>query len=475
MLWNMGRWLILCFSLTSWLNAREQEVAFVDVTVVPMDQEQIRPHQTVIVGAGRIARVGPSTSVKVPHGAMKIDGQGKFLMPGLADMHVHLIRRALRVNSAASPSNGSSAHTLFPASASSEHEHENQALGLLFIANGITTVRNMWGDPAVDAFAKETNSGSVLGPHIYSTGPITDGNPYFWEGSRVVETQAQAEAAVRQDKDAGYIALKVYSGLSADAYHWLVSAARAQSLPVVGHVPDAVGLQGVIAARQNSIEHMDGYMVALQPDPAAAANASWQTLMEKADLSKLPPLVESIRAAGIWTCPTLDLDRVLPDDAEWQRRIGLTPPAIIERYRKMTPQWHADPERTRRIFQFEVSITRALHQGGARLLLGTDTPKLTVLPAFSLHDELQNLVEAGLTPYEAIRAGTSDAAIFLHQENEFGTVAMGRRADLLLVEANPLEDVKNASKLAGVMIRGRWLDAADLQNRLVALRNGYSH
>jgi cytosine/adenosine deaminase-related metal-dependent hydrolase len=475
MVGNIGRLLILSLSLTPWLNAGEPPIAFVDVTVVPMDKEQTLPHQIVVVTAGRIAQVGPLASVKVPHGATKIDGKGRFLMPGLADMHVHLIRSALTVNSAPSPSNGSSAHTIVPASASPDHEHENQALGLLFIANGITPVRNMWGDPAVDAFARETNSGGVLGPHIYSTGPITDGKPYFWEGSRVVETQAQAEAAVSQDKQAGYIALKVYSGLSADAYNWLVSAARAQGLPVVGHVPDAVGLRGVIAAHQDSIEHMDGYAVALQPDPGAAANASWQTLMEKADLSKLPPLVESVRAAGIWTCPTLELDRALPDDAEWQRRIGLIPPPILERYRKMFPQWHVDPERTRRIFQFEVSIARALHQGGARLLLGTDTPKLTVLPAFSLHDELQNLVEAGLTPYEAIRAGTSDAAIFLHQESEFGTVAMGRRADLLLLEANPLEDVNNASKLSGVMVNGRWLAVADLQNRLVALRNGYQH
>jgi hypothetical protein len=387
-------------------------------------------------------------------------------------MHVHLIRSAVTVDSQPSASNDAS-HPLIAPSASTDHERENQALGLLFIANGVTTVRNMWGDAAVDAFAKQVDSGRVLGPHVYSTGPITDGKAYFWSGSRMVETQAQAEASVKQDKEAGYVALKVYNGLSVGAYNWLIAAARRQGLPVVGHVPYAVGLRGVIAARQDSIEHLDGYWEALQPDPAAAAAASTQTLIEKADLSKLPPMVESIRAANIWNCPTLDLDQILPEDAQWQRRIDLTPPALLERYHKMLSQWHADPALERKGFQLNVSITRVLHQGGARLLLGTDTPKATVLPGFSLLDELQNFVDAGLTAYEAIRAGTSDAAIFLHQESEFGTVAIGRRADLLLVDANPLEDVKNVSRRVGVMANSHWFTEAELQQRLLALRNSY--
>ena len=474
-----GRLLIFALALASVsivlairLNAQQQSVAFVDVTVVPMDKDRTLPHQTVVVVGKTISQVGPSRSVKVPTGAMKIGGRGKFLMPGLADMHVHLIRSVATVNSQPSSSKDSP-HPLIAPSASPDFERENLAIGLLFIANGVTTVRNMWGDPAVDAFARETDSGRALGPHVYSTGPITDGSPYFWSGSRIVDTESQAEAAVKQDKEAGYVALKVYNDLSADAYKWLVSAARTQGLPVVGHVPYAVGLRGVIAARQDSIEHLDGYWEALQPDPSAAANASTQTLIEKADLSKLPPIVESIRAADIWNCPTLVLDLILPEDTEWQRRLDLTPPALLERYHKMLPQWHANPALNRRAFQLDISITRILHQGGARLLLGTDTPKSTVLPGFSLLDEAQNFTEAGLTPYETIRAGTSEAAIFLHKENEFGTVAVGRRADLLLLDANPLEDVKNVSQRVGVMANGHWFTEADLQKRLAALRNSY--
>jgi cytosine/adenosine deaminase-related metal-dependent hydrolase len=470
----MVRFLILAVTLMPWLNAQQQPVAFVDVTVVPMDKEQILPHQTVVVAGGRIAQVGPSTSVKVPLGALKVTGRSKYLMPGLTDMHVHLIRSLPNVKSQSSLSGNSSHPTITPTSASIDHERENQAFGLLFIANGVTTVRNMWGDPAVDAFAKQVDSGDVLGPHIYSTGPITDGSPLTWEGSRVVDTHLQADAAVKEDKAAGYIALKVYNGLSAEAYHWLVSAARAQDLPVVGHVPDAVGLRGVIAVHQDSIEHLDGFWEALQPD-SGPASGSMKLLMERVDLSKLPTLVESLRAARIWNCPTLDLDRIHPDDAEVRWQMSLIPPALLERYRKAFSHWQTNQELTRRVFQLQISITRALHQGGARLLLGTDTPKLTVLPGFSLHEELQNFVEAGLTPYEALRAGTSDAAIFLHQESEFGVVATGRRADLLLLEANPLDDVKNVSKRVGVMANGHWLTEAELRPRLTALRNSNQH
>jgi imidazolonepropionase-like amidohydrolase len=460
--------LLVLLMLASGLHA-QQSVALVDVTIIPMDNEQILRDQTVVVEGARITQVGPSTSVKVPHHAMRIDGKGKYLMPGLADMHVHMIRSWPKTEAS---SDSSPRPRITPASASMDPERENQTLGLLFIANGVTTVRNMWGDSAIDAFAKEVEAGKELGPHIYSTGPITDGSPLTWEGSRLVETRAQAEAAVKQDKAAGYIALKVYDGLSSDAYHWLVAAARQQKLPVVGHVPESVGLLGVIAAHQDSIEHLDNFWEALQPDPAAARNATGSQLLDNADLSKLPAFVNSIREAGVWMCPTLDLDRIIPNDAQWQRRISMIPPALLERYRQAFANWQTKPDLIRRFFKAELSITRALHEGGAHLLLGTDTPKLTVLPGFSLHEELQNLVAAGLTPYEAIRAGTSDAAVFLHQESEFGVVAAGRRADLLLLDANPLDDVDNVSRRVGVMVSGRWLPETELQQRLAALSNG---
>lgn len=449
-------------TLSPWLNAQERPVAFVDVTVVPMDKERVLPHQTVVVVGGRITQVASSASIKVPNGALKIDGMGKFLMPGLADMHVHFIRPA--------------AAGQFQPSASNDYAQENQALALLYVANGVTTVRNMWGHPAITAFGMEVDSGRALGPHIYSTGPVTDGNPPLWQGARIVETREQAEEAVRSDKQAGYIALKVVDRLSNDAYQALVAAAREQGLPVVGHVPTAVGLVGAIAAGQYSLEHLYGFWQALQPDDSVAQKKSPRELVQQADLKKLPALVQAIKAAGVWNCPTMAVvnHTVRTDDA-WLQRMSFVPPGIVERYKKAYTVDPDDPRFGPEARALNLAILSALNKGGAHLLLGTDAVKPSVIAGYSLHDELEFFVAAGMTPYEAIRAGTSDAAIFLHQEKELGTVATGRRADLLLVEANPLEDVKNVSKRAGVMVNGHWLTEEELRQRLAALRASYQH
>ena len=194
-------------------------------------------------------------------------------------------------------------------------------------------------------------------------------------------------------------------------------------------------------------------------------------LLDGADLGKLTALADSIRAANIWNCPTLVLVKSIGDDVEFQRQIGLVPPSLVERYRKGIPQWHSHPEVTQRVYDLYLAIVRALRERGALLLLGTDAPKPSVLPGFSLRAELQSFMQAGLTPYQALRAGTSDAAIFLHQEAEFGTVGSGLRADLLLLEANPLDNVDNVDKRVGVMVAGRWFTEAELQQRLLALRD----
>lgn len=465
---------ILVFWGTSCVEARQQPIAFVNVTVVPMNQENVLAGQTVIVVGQRIAQIGPTNSVRLPANALKIDAKGDFLMPGLADMHVHLIRSLDAIRSIKAPSVQQSSHAIPPLSASDDHERENRALGLLFVSNGITTVRNMWGDSAIDTFAAEVESRQVLGPHMYSTGPITDGSPSGWQGSRVVASQSEAAAAVEEDVRAHRIGLKVYNGLSADAYHYLVSAARDHGLPVVGHVPYSVGLPGVIEARQGSIEHLDGFLEALQPDPASVTDATtMRQLLDGADLRGLPALVDSIRGGNIWNCPTLVLFEDFSEDSEWQRMVDLVPPALVARYRRGMPNWGAHPEVRKRVYELYLVIVRALRERGAHLLLGTDTPKPTVLPGFSLHAELRSFVRAGLTPYEALRAGSSDAAMFLHREKEFGTVGLGVRADLLLLKANPLENIDNVEKRVGVMVAGRWFTESELQRRLLATHESH--
>ncbi|HUA18366.1 MAG TPA: amidohydrolase family protein [Bryobacteraceae bacterium] len=452
-----------------------QEVtAIVDVAVVPMDRPSVIEHQTVLVAQGRIQQIGPVRSARIPTNARRIDGRGDFLMPGLADMHVHFVREALRELPPAVASRTPGAPGI-PASASADHERENRAYALMFLANGVTTVRNMWGSPTIDAFAREIRSGEAPGPFVYSTGPITDGNPPVWFSTRVVETAVEAEAAVAADKRDGYVAIKVYSNLSSNAYAAIVTAARREGLPVVGHVPRSVGLEGAIAARQDSIEHLDEFLPALQPGGRSAQPKPFADALRDMDPGRLPALARAIAAARIWVCPTIVVRDLPRTDPVWLEEASFVPPSVFERYARMYPRIAAgtDPRSTPRAREFNLSIVAALHHAGVQLLLGTDTPKPGVLPGYSLHDELANFVAAGMSPYEALRAGTADAARFLRRSSDFGVVAKGRRADLLLLEANPLDDVRNTSKIAGVMAAGHWFSADDLKKGMLALRASY--
>ncbi|HEX9736960.1 MAG TPA: amidohydrolase family protein [Thermoanaerobaculia bacterium] len=434
-------------------------IAFIDVNVVPMDAEHVREGQTVVVDGGKIVAVGPAAEVSVPQDARKIEGRGRFLMPGLADMHVHLL---------------------------------GEDVLLLFVANGVTTVRNMFGSPLHLQMREKIARGELLGPRIYTAGPIIDGSPPEWDGSAVVETADQAETEVARQKAAGYDFLKVYDRLPLAAYDALVQAAREHRIPVAGHVPRAVGLEHVLASGQQSIEHLEGYSEALLGGGDSEWNrkravdfgrevlAGRRTLSELFDGEKLSSLAAATRDAGVWNVPTLVVwQRVLASATEAETllarpEMAYVSPVIVATWKPSTDFRRsalADEDmKALQVFnQLRLEEIRALRRAGARLLLGTDTPNPYVVPGFSIHQELRNLVAAGLSPYQAIRAGTRDAAEFLGAHGEFGTVEPGRRADLILVEGDPLADVGNVARSLGIMVRGRWLDKAELEQRLERL------
>lgn len=423
-------------------SARPGPVAFVDVNVVPMDADRVLPQSTVITNAGRIVAVGPLRTVRIPQGAQRIDGRGRFLMPGLADMHVHLnIRGAAGLL-------------------------KNQDYAVLFLANGVTAVRNMWGNADVLAFRRSIDSGAVVGPLIYTTGPVTDGNPPIRPLSHVVQTPEEASQAVDQDKRDGYDAFKVYNRLRADVYQAIVARARSIGLPVYGHVPNAVGIFGVLAAHQASIEHVEGYLEALDKDGTQDNEST---------------LVAETVKAGTWNCVTLVFYQGAVAGSEAAKLLAkpsmrFVPPALREVW-KNNPQLTSLTEyqfgRLRLYDQKRRDFVRALHRGGARLLVGTDTPNQFVVPGFAVHEELANLVEVGLTPFEAIRAATSGAADFLKAQTEWGRVASGLRADLLLVEGNPLQAVENAERRVGVMVGGRWIPESTLRESLERMAGSF--
>ncbi|MDV3276860.1 MAG: amidohydrolase family protein [Nitrososphaerales archaeon] len=424
-----------------------EPIAFVDVDLIPMDKERVLRNQTVIVHRGKVVQVDDSAKVRVPRDAVSVDGGGKYLMPGLADMHTHTW---------------------------------GEADFFLFIANGVTTIRNMWGSNRQLAWRERIVKGSMVGPTIYTAGPLIDGDPPIWNASKVVATEEEAEREVAREKELGYDFVKVYNRLSLEAYRAIVASARKHGMSVAGHVPNAVGLEKALELGQDSIEHLQGYIDAIQADGSPVKGKldpeSRRTAIDFVDEKKIPQVIAATLAANSWNCVTLvvyqkfvsaeDAGRLLDDP-----RMRFVPPEWLAswdptkdfRLKDMSP---SDFERMRKADALRANLTRELHRAGARILLGTDTPNPFVIPGFSIHEELQNLVDAGLTPYEAIKAGTKSAAEFLVASGEFGTIEVGKRADLILLKANPLEDVGTIASPLGVMVRGRWFARKELLRKL---------
>lgn len=430
-------------------RAAGQPTAFVGVTVVPMDGERSLPDQTVLVRRGRIAAMGPRGSIELPSGTRILSGLGRWLMPGLADMHIH----------AWAPN-----HLL------------------LCLANGVTTVRNMFGGPLHLHWRELIRSRQMVGPRLLTAGPIVDGDPPVWPGSAVVTTAEQGRAAVRQQHEAGYDFIKVYDGIPREAWEAVVDEARLRGLQVCGHVADSAGLHRALAVSQDSIEHLSGTVEHLHTDgPDLRGIEGWFKFHELDDAA-MAELAGRVRDAGTWSCPTLVvMDRIVPAD-EAARFVdephmryvapatqAMWDPSKDFRFRSWTDEHYAGlraGDAARRRF------VGALQDAGAGLLLGTDAFNPWVVHGFAIHEELRLLVEAGLTPYEALACGTSAVGRFLG-ESDVGVVAEGARADLLLLEADPLLDVANLTRRVGVMADGAWFPEAELTARLALVARSY--
>lgn len=427
-----------------------QSIAFVNVNVVPFDRELILPEQTVIVRDGRIAEIGPAARVKIPAGATRIDGRGKYLMPGLADMHVHLY-----------PGTGQ------------QNDLASQQLQL-FLANGVTTVRNMIGKPEHLLLRDRVAKGELPGPTIYTAGPPMLGN--------TVPTPADGERAVIEQKKAGYDLIKVHEGLSPETYAAIAATAKRVGIPFAGHVTASVGLKRALDARQTSIEHLDGYLQAMVADNSPVAPGPSQIVvgpvLEHIDESKIPALAAATRKAGVWNDPTLTLFKLIVSDtkpeelSQWPE-LQYVPAKMREAFTKQklsTADIDAPSSERQRYLQLRNKMLMALHAAGAKLLIGPDSPQFFLVPGFATLKEIQSFVDAGLSPYEAIEAATRNPGEYFAEvmktPREFGTVETGMRADLLLLDANPLESVANLSKRAGVMVRGRWLPESELRKML---------
>jgi imidazolonepropionase-like amidohydrolase len=417
-------------------------VAFVNVNVVPMTSATVVPEQTVIVDGGKIAVIGDVDTTPIPDDATVIDGTDRFLMPGFAEMHAH-------VPEATSPS---------------IDRYFN-----LYVANGVTTIRGMLGHPSHVGLRADLASGAVFGPRLVTSGPSLNG--------RSVSGAAEAREMIAQQHAAGYDFAKIHPGLTADEFDALADAANDIGLPFAGHVTVAAGLRRTFEKGQATIDHLDGYFVALLPpdSPGLGGFGGFFDvfLADEVDTGRIVEIARATAAAGVWNVPTEILVEQLVDetsiaDLRSRPEMRYMPDDTVAAWARAKEAQLADRNYDAAVAARGIELRRQLivelHRAGAGLLLGSDSPQVFNVPGFSLHRELDALVAAGLSPYDALYTGTVAVAEFLGSSG--GIVAAGRDADLVLLDADPLADIGNSRRIHGVMLRGTWYGASALEARI---------
>jgi imidazolonepropionase-like amidohydrolase len=442
-------------------KAQSNEIAFTHVAVVDVQSGLIEADMTVLISGQQIREVGSSKVVHVSKHARSIDARGKYLIPGLWDMHVHSLWDSER------PA------TFFP----------------LFLANGVTGVREMGGPmPAVDQvhWRNQVATGAVLGPHLVVPGPFVDGPRPVWPGSIKVSTSEEGRAATDSLKSDEVDFVKVYTAVPRPAYFGIAEEARKDGLPFAGHVPLEIGVDEASNAGQKSIEHLMGILL----------SCSSKSDELKADLFKgtninelnnqMVDTYDPVRAAALfaifvkndtWQVPTLTIRHARPYLQDLQAandpRLKYMPKAIVSGWgSKNDARQPTDPEilaSRKRLFQKEMDTVGAMHRAGVKLLAGTDTPNPFCFPGFSIHDELGFMVQAGLTPLEALQTATINPAQFLGVSKMMGTIEKGKIADLVLLNANPLENIANTKRIAAVVSAGRLLERKALDDLLAGV------
>jgi imidazolonepropionase-like amidohydrolase len=452
--------LLLILLLPGLLSAQpSRALAFTHVTVIDVTGAPSRSDQTVIVAGNRIGAVGKSGKVRIPKDAQVVDASGKFLIPGLWDMHIHSFTEK-------------GWEWLFP----------------LLIANGVTGVRELGTRlpfEQIKQIRRETLEGKILGPRYGAvTARVLDGTGSQVLPQTVVETEEQARSLVREYKQQGMDFIKVYNLLSREVYLAILDEAKRQKIPVAGHVPFSMTASEVSDLGQISIEHFTDIFLSCSRDEETLREERRQELAKGATLRPASPLetraaatyseqkaaalAARFRRNGTWWCPTIITSGTVP--AERQRegdsRLKYIPTPTQEFWRnafnasiRNIP--NADDRKMRH--QRKLEIVGLMHRTGVRLLAGTDAPNPYVYPGFSLHEELELLVQAGLSPLEALQTATVNPAKFLGKERELGTIEKGKLADLVLLDANPVEDISNTQRISAVVVNGRYLPKERIQ------------
>ena len=413
------------------------EIVFRNVNVIPMDEEKVLKDQDVLIKDGIIKEIGNAGKVKHAKDARIIEAKGKYLIPGLAEMHAHV------------PPNDDIAAM-------------KEVLSL-FLNNGVTTIRGMLGHPKHLELRNMLQSGEMIGPRFYTSGPSFNGNS--------VKTPEAAVQMVKEQKLAGYDFLKLHPGLTKENFAAIAKTANEVNIPFAGHVSFDVGVWRAVEAGYASIDHLDGFVESLVPviDTIKEQQAGLFAMFiaKYADEKRIPALMKVLKDKNIWVVPTQALaERWFTPDKDADA-FAKDPEMIYMKEETMkswinskknlmaNPNYKADE--IRKFIALRRKLIYECQQHGVGLLLGSDAPQVFDVPGFSIHHELKYMVDAGLTPYQALYSGTANPAKYFSLKNS-GMIKPGYISDLVLLDANPLENIENTKKIAGVMRGNHWFD-----------------
>ncbi len=428
-------------------NEQEQIIAFKKVNVLTMESNEIFKNQTVIIKGNKIKKIGASKSINIPKNAKVIKSKKKYLMPGIAEMHAHI-----------------------PVAQNGDDSDVKDIL-FLYLSNGITTIRGMLGNPYHLELRASVERGEILSPRIYTSAPSLNGNS--------VKTKSEAREKVLKYASDGYDFLKMHPGLTLENFNEIAKTSEEVKIKMAGHISTAVGVRRSMEAGYASIDHLDGFVEGLVPESTGVnpdSNGFFGVNFTKhVDLSLLPDLIKKTKEAKVWVVPTHSLMvHILgsedPNILANRPEMKYMSPKTRFQWKSVKSQVINEPGyNTSEIHQFlEIrdKLLLAMQMEGIGILLGSDAPQIFNVPGFSIQHEMQAMVNAGLTPFQVLESGTVNPARFFDEAGNYGVVKAGASADLILLSKNPLEDITHMKGIEGVMVRGKWLSKANIEEKL---------
>lgn len=434
--------LISCFIMSC--TSYQPQTAFTNVSVLPMDSDVVMEDQTVIIEGDRIVEIGPSMEVRISSDVTIIDGTDKYLMPGLAEMHGHV-----------PPSNpGPNAPDYF------NEEYVKNTL-FLYVSAGITTVRGMLGYEDQLSLKDSVNSGAYIGPNLYLAGPSFNGN--------TISSPEEARERVLRQHEEDWDLLKIHPGLSLEEYDAMVEAANEVGITFGGHVPEDVGVIHAIESGQITIDHVDGYVRYLS-----------QFVGDEKE-ERLAEVIRLTKENNAWIVPTMALWETIIGAADFEamkeyNELKYIPPAVRQNYFNFAndPQTGYTIGNPTEQAEFRTKILSEMNNAGVNILMGTDAPQLFSVPGISIHRELPHMQSAGMTNFEILQSGTKNVGEYFADWDDFGTIAEGQRADLILLKSNPLKDLTAIQDHFGVMVQGKWYSREMIDERLAEIETLYA-